>query len=162
MKNVAISGGFTKRNSFASFIDKRKSTIVNLITYLLILLFLYTSTSKLLDFKNFINEISIQPFPNWVKPYLIYNLIPIEILISISLILDKTRKIGLWAALILMILFTVYSALVLFRFFDRIPCSCGGVIENLTWTQHLFFNLFFVGISCFGIVLSRKEKSSKS
>ncbi|THU40811.1 hypothetical protein FAM09_01480 [Niastella caeni] len=157
MKNVALSGESSKRNNITQFVIEKRNTIINLITYLLILLFLYTSTSKLLDFNKFINEINIQPFPNWVKPYLIYTLIPIEIIISISLIFDKTRKTGLWAALILMILFTVYSSLVLFRFFDRIPCSCGGVIENLTWTQHLFFNLFFVGISCFGIILSKKE-----
>jgi hypothetical protein len=28
--------------------------------------------------------------------------------------------------------------------FGRIPCSCGGLISSLSWTQHLFFNLFFL------------------
>jgi putative oxidoreductase len=56
-----------------------------------------------------------------------------------------------------MLLFTVYTFLVLINVFGRRPCACGGVIENLTWGQHLVFNLFFVGVAIAGILLKKRE-----
>ncbi|WP_442892031.1 hypothetical protein [Chryseobacterium sp. VD8] len=39
------------------------------------------------------------------------------------------------------------------------PCSCGGVIKNLTWPQHLIFNLFFVVITSLAIRVNKKNLS---
>src|SRR5690606_28267369 len=36
-----------------------------------------------------------------------------------------------------------------------IPCSCGGVLEKLGWTEHLVFNCVFVALALVGIVLER-------
>jgi hypothetical protein len=56
-----------------------------------------------------------------------------------------------------MLAFTVYTVAILLHAFKYIPCSCGGVIRKLTWPQHLFFNLFFVGISILGIMLKKRD-----
>jgi hypothetical protein len=63
---------------------------------------------------------------------------------------------GLYASLVLMLAFTIYTAAVLLHAFKYVPCSCGGVIRKLTWPQHLVFNLFFVGISVAAIILLKK------
>jgi hypothetical protein len=139
-----------------------KRIIVEIIASLLVLLFLYTSVSKFLEFQTFIGEMNNQPFPNWMTPYLVWTLPSLEILLSLGLIFERTRMAALYGSLGLMTLFTIYTALVLFRFFPYVPCSCGGVIKNLTWPQHLFFNLFFVTISFVGIKLKRRIQKDSS
>ena len=131
--------------------------MVEVISSLLVLLFLYTSLSKWLDFKTFTGEMNNQPFPNWMTPWLVWILPVGEVLIVLALLFEKTRMKGLWASLILMSLFTIYTALILLKVFKRIPCSCGGVIKHLNWNQHLVFNLFFTGISIAGILLKRRD-----
>jgi hypothetical protein len=131
--------------------------MVEVICSLLVLLFLYTSISKLLDFKHFIANMNNQPFPNWITPWLVRILPATEILIVAGLLFEKTRLAALWASFLVMLLFTIYTLLVLLHFFGWVPCSCGGVITQLTWGQHLVFNLFFTGISLAGIILKKRE-----
>jgi hypothetical protein len=135
----------------------KRKIIIELISSLLILLFLYTSLSKWLAFKTFIGDMNNQPFPNWLTPFLVWTIPPLEVLIAVGLIFEKTRVKALYGSLVLMLAFTIYTVAILLHSFAYVPCSCGGVIRNLTWPQHLFFNLFFVGISLLGIILKRKE-----
>jgi len=135
----------------------KRKIIIEIISSLLILLFLYASVSKWLAFKLFIGEMNNQPFPNWLTPYLVWSIPFIEVIIAIGLIFEKTRIPALYASLVLMGAFTIYTVVILLHAFKYIPCSCGGVIRRLTWPQHLFFNLFFVGISLLGIFLKKRE-----
>ena len=135
----------------------RKKVITEIISSLLVLLFLYASLSKFFDFRHFIGQMNNQPFPNWMTPYLVWSIPSLEIAITVALIFEKTRTPGLYASLILMAAFTIYTVAILLRFFGRIPCSCGGVIEKLTWQQHLALNLFFVAIALAGILLRRPK-----
>lgn len=136
----------------------RRKIIIEIISSLLILLFLYASVSKWLAFKSFIGDMNNQPFPNWMTPWLVWSIPSLEVIIAILLIFDRTRLAGLYASLVLMGAFTVYTAAVLLHAFRYIPCSCGGVIRRLTWPQHLVFNLFFVGISMAGIILLKRSQ----
>jgi len=138
----------------------RRQVSLELISSLLIMLFLYASISKFLDFERFIHEMDNQPLPNELTPYLVWGIPFLEIAISIALIFERTRLYGFMASLILMILFTIYSGTILLHFFKYVPCSCGGVIRKLTWRQHLAFNLFFVGLSVTGIFLQRRKHSN--
>jgi len=135
----------------------KRKIIIEIISSLLILLFLYASVSKWLAFKTFIGDMNNQPFPNWMTPYLVYSIPVIEVLIAVGLIFEKTRVPALYASFVLMMAFTIYTVAVLSHAFRYVPCSCGGVIKKLTWPQHLFFNLFFVGISLIGIWLKKRD-----
>jgi putative oxidoreductase len=160
MKNVTLSGGMPRRNGVGRFVENNNKTIVQIISGLLILLFLYTGANKFFSFQHFIKQMNNQVFPNSWAPYIVWTIPSLEIAIAFALMFDKTKKAALWGSLILMSLFTIYTALVLFNVFDRVPCSCGGVIEHLTWTQHLFFNSFFVTISIVGILLWKKQNKT--
>ncbi len=138
----------------------KRKLIVEVIAFLLMLLFLFASVSKWLAFKTFIGDINNQPFPNWLTPWITNLLPPIEVMIVLALMFEKTRTAGLYASLILMTAFSIYSAAVLLKFFDYIPCSCGGIIKNLSWRDNLILNLFFVAISIAGILL-RKNRFRK-
>ena len=135
----------------------KRKIIIEIISSLLILLFLYASVSKWLAFKTFIGEMNNQPFPNWMTPFLVWSIPIIEVLSVVGLIFEKTRMQSLYASLFLMLAFTIYTVAILLHSFKYIPCSCGGVIKKLTWPQHLFFILFFVGISLLGIILKKRE-----
>src|ERR1700733_2317556 len=118
----------------------KKQVTLECVCALLILLFLYASISKFLDFKTFIDQMNNQPLPNTWTPFLVWAIPLLEIAISITLLFEYTRLLGLYASLILMILFTLYTGIILLHFFPYIPCSCGGIIKKLTWKQHLVFN----------------------
>ena len=135
----------------------KRKIIIEIISSLLILLFLYASVSKWLAFKTFIGDMNNQPFPNWMTPYLVIIIPVAEVLIAVALIFEKTRVPALYASFVLMMAFTIYTVTVLLHAFKYIPCSCGGVIKKLTWPQHLFFNLFFVALSLLGIWLKKRD-----
>jgi putative oxidoreductase len=139
----------------------KRQILQECISALLIMLFLYASLSKFLDFHTFTGEMNNQPLPNSWTPFLVWFIPCSEILMCIALLFERTRLIGLYASLFFMSLFTIYSIIIVLNFFGRIPCSCGGVIKRLTWTQHIVLNLFFVALSICGIVLQRR-KSFKS
>ncbi len=65
---------------------------------------------------------------------------------------QKFRLFGLWAALTLMGMFTAYIFIML-NFTSYIPCSCGGILENMGWTEHLFFNIAFVLLAITALLL---------
>jgi putative oxidoreductase len=138
-------------------INMKRKIVVEILSSLLILLFVYTSVSKWLAFNTFVGQMNNQPFPNWLTPIIVWTLPATEIIISLLLMFGRTQLMGFRASLILMLLFTVYTFLVLINVFGRRPCACGGVIENLTWGQHLVFNLFFVGVAIAGILLKKRE-----
>ena len=139
----------------------KRQVMIECISALLILLFLYASLSKFLDFKTFTGEMNNQPLPNSWTPFLVWFIPCTEIAICVTLLFEYTRLLGLYASLLLMGLFTIYTVIILLHFFSYVPCSCGGVIKRLTWGQHLVFNLFFVALSVYGITLQRR-KSFKS
>lgn len=140
---------------------QKKRIFTEIVVVLLVVLFLYTAASKFIYFKGFTYDLNNQPFPDSLTPILKW-LIPLtEISIVLALLVERTRITGLYLSLILMSLFTVYTALVLFHIFEYVPCSCGGVIKNLTWPQHLIFNLFFVILTFISIRFSNKNHTNQ-
>src|ERR1700678_270061 len=104
----------------------KKQVTMECVCALLILLFLYASVSKFLDFKRFIDEMNNQPLPNSWTPFLVWGIPFLEIGISVALLFEYTRLLGFYASLVMMILFTIYAIMILTHFFPYIPCSCGG------------------------------------
>lgn len=144
----------------------KKAVWVEICCFLLVVLFLYASISKLVDLQKFTDQMHNQPFPLWFSSQLVWFVPGVEIVVSLFIISPllgdgKVRTVGLYGSLVLMALFGLYTALVLLRVFGRVPCSCGGVIEGLNWWQHLVFNLFFVFVSWAALRLRRQPKQAK-
>jgi len=135
----------------------KRQVVLECIAALLILLFLYASVSKFLDFKRFIDEMNNQPLPNSWTPFLVWGIPFLEIAISAALLFEYTRLLAFYASFVLMTLFTIYAIMILAHFFPYVPCSCGGVIRKLTWPQHLALNLFYVALSVLGLILQRSQ-----
>lgn len=128
-----------------------KQVIIELICFLYVLLFVYAAVSKLIDFENFQVQLGQSPllsaFAWWVS-----GLVPIiELGIVVLLAIPKCRTLGLFASLSLMTMFTSYIFIVL-HFSAFVPCSCGGILEKMSWNTHLVFNCAFVVLAVLALV----------
>lgn len=133
--------------------------LTHAITALLILLFCYTAIAKLMDIEEFRRQLNNQVLPRWSKAPLVWLIPGSELLLSVLLALPLTRKMGLWGSALLMSLFTGYMGLVYTGYFDKVPCNCGGVLQNMGFGVHLLFNSFFLVLSIVGIYMYyRKPK----
>lgn len=134
----------------------KKSTIVDIISSLLILLFTYAALSKLIDHEIF--QAQLMQFPILkIYPVFFSWLIPIiELFIVLLLLIPKFKFHGLYGAFILLIVFTVFL-IIMISLNKNLPCSCGGVISKLSWKEHIVFNLFFIMLTVLGIWFCRKN-----
>ncbi|MFY0255406.1 MauE/DoxX family redox-associated membrane protein [Chitinophaga sp. 30R24] len=135
---------------------KIKKIILELLISSIVILFVYTPTSKLLKVQEYILAMKAQPLLPWFQQFLIYAVPTSEYLVVILLAIPKYRKIGLNLSLVLLILFTGYISLIQLNYYGRIPCSCGGVIRSMNWYEHLIFNVFFIFINILSIWLNKQ------
>ncbi|HLV93463.1 MAG TPA: MauE/DoxX family redox-associated membrane protein [Aequorivita sp.] len=113
------------------------------IAYLFILLFVYAAVSKLLDFETFRIQLAQSPLLSAYAGIIAWAVPGVELLISVFLLFSWYRRLALYACFTLMVMFTAYIYIIL-NFSDFVPCSCGGVLEKLSWGEHLVFNLVFI------------------
>lgn len=134
---------------------KVKTRVVEFISYFFILLFYYASISKIMDFENFQIQISESPLLSAYAAFLPFAIIILELIIAGLLCYRKTRNVGLIGSFILMLIFTGYIALILSTS-DNLPCSCGGILEKMSWNQHLIFNIGCVLLAAIALVMNIK------
>jgi uncharacterized membrane protein YphA (DoxX/SURF4 family) len=136
----------------------KRNLIVEIIACLLIILFVYAGVTKLIDYEKFEAQIGQSPMlTRWAG--VLAWLVPVtEILISLLLTFGRTRLTGLYCSFGLLTMFTFYI-IIATRFSDFVPCSCGGVIEYMTWSQHLIFNGSFLLMTAFSIIIDVPAKS---
>jgi len=128
-----------------------RHTVHSACTALLILLFIYAALSKLLNLELFRGQLYNQSFSHDLADLLLWGLPLSELLTCGLLLFPLSRRLGLLLSLVLMTVFTLYIILVLLGYWERVPCSCGGILEHLNWTQHLYFNLFFLLLAMAGL-----------
>jgi uncharacterized membrane protein YphA (DoxX/SURF4 family) len=129
-----------------------KSIILETVCLLYTLLFVYASVSKVLDFENFQAQLGQSPLLSPFAHLVSYVVIFIELIIAVLLSILRARYFALWGAVALMSMFTAYIVIILhFSYF--VPCSCGGILEKLGWTEHLIFNIVFLFLAITAILL---------
>jgi hypothetical protein len=135
----------------------KRSTIVEIIALLFVILFLYTGISKLMEYTVFKEQIATSPLLAPISSWIAKVLPAIEIIVSVILFIPRTRLKGLYTSFVLMILFTGYIIAIL-TLNEHIPCSCGGVIEQLSWKGHIVFNSAFIILSLIGIIQEKRMR----
>ena len=141
------------------WVQKHKGIIVGTISILFVLLFAYAGLTKFLEGHRFYDNIRNSPIlggetlaslASWMVPLA-------ELAVALLLVRSRTRLMGFYGAMGLMLLFTGYTMAIVF-FAPYRPCSCGGVISLLSWEQHLVLNILFLFLAILSIVLSLKEQ----
>jgi uncharacterized membrane protein YphA (DoxX/SURF4 family) len=130
----------------------KRRIAIEIIAFLFILLFVYASLNKLTDYQKFKIQIGQSPLLIGFGNSIPWIVITVELLISVLLVIPKFRLVAFFSSFCLMTMFTTYIIAIL-NFSPYVPCSCGGVLEKLGWTEHLFFNSFFVLLAVIAIVL---------
>lgn len=133
----------------------KKTGITTFISIFFILLFCYAAISKIMDFEKFQIQMTESPLLSTFAGFLPYVLVISEFIIAGLLCYRITQNAGLLASFILMLFFTGYIALMLFTS-ENLPCSCGGILEKMTWTQHLYFNIGCAVLAILALVYNKK------
>ena len=136
---------------------KLQTVFLEIVCILYIVLFTYAAISKLIDFENFQTQLGQSPLLSTYAHYISFLVIFVELGLVLALSLRVSRIQALYLSVGLMTIFTTYIILIL-NFSSFIPCSCGGILEKLGWTEHLIFNLFFIVIGSCSLVLHNSIK----
>lgn len=139
---------------------RAKCIVIETISFLLILLFTYTALSKLSNYRFFRSQLSLYPVLNHFTGFVPWSLPVVELAIVVLLLLPAKRLYGLYASIFLLILFTLYLAIMLLSQ-SNLPCSCGGVIEKLSWSEHIVFNAVFIVLGLLSVGLERQKKENR-
>ncbi|MCH7411858.1 hypothetical protein MM213_00045 [Belliella sp. R4-6] len=126
----------------------------------LVLVWVYTGIGKLTDFNSFRGAILNQPFPNDIGEYVSILIPIIEVVLAILLINTRTRVIGLVGSIALLSAFSTYVGLVWVGSFERVPCGCAGIIEQLGWKAHFILNLSLLILAMIGILMMTRTAMS--
>jgi hypothetical protein len=137
-------------------ISSRHNIFSNIISSLFILIFVYTAITKMFSIGALVYTLRKLDLLTDMAPYMAWFIVTGELAISLLLLFTTTRLLGLYASLALMSIFTVYIAYMLITA-SHLPCSCGGIIQKLSWKGHLVLNTFLVFVAAFGIYYERKR-----
>lgn len=141
-------------------VARYRGIIVEVICLLFIVLLTYAGLTKFLEGHRFYDNLRNSPIiggetlaslASWMVPLA-------ELAVALLLVKSRTRLIGLYGALGLMLLFTGYTVAIVFIAPYR-PCSCGGVISLLSWEQHLVLNVVLLLLALLAIWFSPKHKN---
>jgi hypothetical protein len=141
--------------------NNRRELLIDIVSALFVVLFVYAAASKLFEYEKFRVQIGQSPLLTAFAATVAWLVPAIEIMIAAMLSILRFRLLGLYASFGLMVMFTAYIV-VITRFSDYVPCSCGGVLEKLSWNDHLIFNLAFVALGAAAILFYPKEAPKPS
>jgi len=127
------------------------------LAYVFIALFIYAAGSKWLEFDNFRAQVGQSPLLTaWGG--IVVILIPVlEIIIALALGIPRFRLWGLYGFYLMMVMFSAY-VFIISNYEEYVPCSCGGIISEMGWSDHFRFNLLFVGLAILAILIHPKQK----
>jgi len=160
MDNIMMNESRRRQSGFmriVSFSWVKRSLLVEIIALFFVILFLYTGIAKLMEFDVFQEQLADSPVLEPVAPIVAWGLPIVEFIVSILLFFPRWRLKGLYAAFGLMVLFTSY-VIALLTTSTELPCSCGGIIEALSWQGHLIFNSTLILLSIAAIKMERRNK----
>ena len=129
--------------------------IPELVSPLFVLLFLYTALNKLQYFDGFVESIDRNPLLRAFENELAVAILVSEFSITALLIIPVTRRLGLLLATLLMLCFTIYIWYMLATA-SHLPCTCGGIFNDMLWKDHLWFNSTFVILGTLSTIIYPK------
>jgi hypothetical protein len=147
-------------NTIFQFSDLTKERIVIAIRWICMALFIYTAYAKIVDHDRFLKGLTRVHLISGFAALISFAVPLVEIITATLLLIPKTAKNGLYCFIVAMSGFTLYIIIAMI-WEKKLPCHCGGAIEKLSWSQHIWFNLAFIVIAVFAGWLINLNKSFK-
>lgn len=129
-----------------------KKTAIQVITVMLIILFVHAGLIKWLDYATFKSQLSAYPLLSPFAGIIAWLFPAIEIATAALLVSSRTRSIGLTLSLALMTILSGYIIYLLGAAANA-PCACQTLLGFSSWTTQLKFNLIFTLIALLGFLL---------
>jgi hypothetical protein len=139
----------------------KQINFLDVILVLFAVLFVYAAVSKLLTYDEFKVQISKSPLIMNHAWWIVWFIPTVEIVIAAMLFIPRLQLIGWYGAFSLMFVFTIYIGFML-AFTPNLPCSCGGILSRMGWTEHLIFNVIFTMMAVGGIMLVNRQNRNHS
>ena len=136
----------------------KRTIIIDIITVLTLSLFLYAAIAKVMDYTLFREQLAISPLLHPFAGFIAVALPVVEFGLVILLMVPRWRLKGLWSSALLLSLFIIYIVVMMLTS-DHLPCSCGGLLEQLSWKGHIVFNGLFILLNAIAIRLEKTYKS---
>jgi uncharacterized membrane protein YphA (DoxX/SURF4 family) len=133
---------------------------MDIIVFLFMVLFIYAGTAKLLDYHVFRAQIGKSPLITNYAHIFAWMVPAVEFIIALLLFIPRFRLVGLYASFSLMLAFTAYITFIL-TLSPYVPCSCGGILSTMGWSDHLIFNSAFTLLAVVGIALHVKQSKKE-
>lgn len=134
----------------------KNKSFAEIIRISFIFLFAYTATSKLFQPEKFKWAVSKSPLISPFTDMVVWGIPSLELAIVLCLLIPRTRRIGLYSSLCLMIIFTLYIGYMVV-FTPKLPCSCGGIVQLMSWRGHLVFNSIFSGLAAWALWVDKHQ-----
>lgn len=141
---------------------KRKLEIMVTVSIILLVLWIPSALDKILNFPSFKEGLLKQPFPDGIGTALAYGLPTMELVIGILLATQRFMSIAFGISILLLAMYSNYVGMAIFLGAKSYLCKCSLLIEKLDWSDQLYFNLVFLGISIVGYYLQKKQRSDSS
>ncbi len=120
-----------------------KNLTIETISFLYAILFLYAGLNKAMDYQKFQVQLGQSPLLSVYADWVAFLIPLVEFILVILLFIIPLRLMAFLGSFFLMVMFTVYIVIIL-NFSDYVPCSCGGILEDMGWIEHLIFNAVFI------------------
>ncbi|MDR0265385.1 MAG: hypothetical protein LBJ04_19370 [Sphingobacterium sp.] len=120
--------------------------VLQVLTFALLCLWIYVGSKKVFTYAEFRASMIRQPFEDQYG-FVLSDILPaVELATGILFIFERTKRLGFWLTLLLMLVFSAYVILALQDTWGSIPCDC--ILEfPISWKAHLWIN-GLVSIAC--------------
>lgn len=134
-----------------------RKVFIQITVLVFVALWAYTALNKLFSFELFQTQLGQSPLLKSGHK-VISLLVPITEMALVALLLfEKTRQAGLWLSAALLLIFTVYLTIIVSSYdASELPCTCGGFISSMSWTQHIIFNSGLMLLAVLGAMAGNK------
>lgn len=133
--------------------NKLKNIIGTSISIFLIIFWLFVGLEKAWSWQNFRISLQQQPLPHW-SIGIIFWLVPLlEILTGILLAFrsNKMQRLGYWGSILLLSAFTIFIGLGVAGVYEKRPCTCSSIFNEMSWEWHLIVNIILLSVSILGL-----------
>lgn len=138
-----------------------KSKFTEIISIVVLFLFMYTAINKLFDYQAFVRTLEAIPVVKHYSGVIAVSVIIAELISSFLLAIKKTRNIGLYLSACMFMGFNIYL-LYMVNNHENLPCSCGGIISYLNWNQHIILNFILMTGCIVGAFYARSKSKDSS
>lgn len=129
-----------------------KKVTINVISVMLIILFVHAGLIKWMDYSTFKTQLSAYPLLSPFAGVIAWLFPAIEMATAVLLVSARTRTLGLAVSLSIMTILSAYIIFLLNAAADA-PCACQALLGFTTWPAQLKFNMIFMLIALLGLLL---------